>query len=65
MAGKTILAVDGNETSRIFLSSTLCEKQFHILEASFPEEASIFAWRAQPDHALFRKQLMRANNSLS
>jgi len=53
MAGKTILVVDENEASRIFLSSTLSKKQYKTLEASSGREALIFAWRDRPDLVLF------------
>jgi pilus assembly protein CpaE len=53
MAGKTILVVDENETSRNFLSHTLRKKQYQTLEASSGREALIFAWRDHPDLILF------------
>jgi len=53
VVGKTILIVDESEASRIFLSNTLREKQFEILEASSGKEALIFAWRDLPDLILF------------
>ena len=53
MAGKTILVLDENETSRIFLSSTLNKNQYKTLQASSGREALIFAWRDHPDLVLF------------
>ena len=53
MAGETILVVDENEASRIFLSNTLRKKQYKTLEASSGREALIFAWRDHPDLILF------------
>ena len=53
MVGKTILIVDENEASRIFLVNALREKQFTILEASSGKEGLIFAWRDHPDLILF------------
>jgi len=53
VVGKTILVLDENEASRVFLSDTLNKKQFEILEASSGREALIFAWRDQPDLILF------------
>lgn len=53
MAGKTILVVDGNDTSRIYLSTTLRKKGFTTFEASSGREALIFAWRDHPDLVLF------------
>ena len=53
MAGKTILVVDGNDTSRIYLSTTLRKKGFTTFEASLAREALIFAWRDHPDLVLF------------
>lgn len=53
MAGKTILVLDENETSRVFLSATLRKKGYTTLEASSGKEALIFAWRDHPDLILF------------
>lgn len=53
MAGKTILVVDENESSRIFLATTLRNKGYKTLEASSGREALIFAWRDRPDMVLF------------
>src|SRR4030095_10441764 len=53
MAGKTILVLDENETSRIFLSTTLRKKGYKTLEAPSGREALIFAWRDHPDLVLF------------
>jgi len=51
--GKTILLLDENEASRKFLSHTLSEKQFTVLEAASGKEALISAWRDEPDLILF------------
>ena len=53
MAGKTILVLDENSTSRVFLSTTLRTKGHKTLEASSGREALIFAWRDHPDLILF------------
>src|SRR5215510_5370388 len=53
MAGQTILVVDENETSRIFLAMTLRRKSYKALEASSAKEALVFAWRDHPDLILF------------
>lgn len=53
MVGKTILLLDENAASRNFLSNTLREKQFKILEAPSGKEALIAAWRDAPDLILF------------
>lgn len=53
MAGKTILVVDGNDTSRIYLFTTLRKKGFTTFEASSGRQALIFAWRDPPDLVLF------------
>lgn len=53
MAGKTILVLDGNETSRVFLSDMLRKKGYKTLGASSGREALIFAWRDHPDLIVF------------
>ncbi len=53
MVGKKILIVDENAASRSFLSSTLREKQFQVLEASSGKDGLIVAWRDEPDLILF------------
>ena len=53
MAGKTILVLDENDTSRVFLSTMLRKKRYQTLEASLGREALIFAWRDHPDLILF------------
>ena len=53
MIGKTILLLDENEASRKFLSNTLREKQFKVLESTSGKEALISAWRDEPDLVLF------------
>lgn len=62
MTGKTILLLDGNEASRKFLSNTLREKQFTVLEAGSGKEALISAWRDEPDLVLFDPVLSDLNN---
>jgi Flp pilus assembly CpaE family ATPase len=53
VVGKTILLVDENTASRSFLSNTLREKQYKVLEASSAKDALISAWRDEPDLILF------------
>lgn len=53
MVGKKILIVDENAASRSFLSNTLREKQFQVLEASSGKDGLIVAWRDEPDLMLF------------
>lgn len=53
MVGKTILIVDNNPASRIFLANHLRAKQFNILEAPAGKEGLILAWRDKPDLILF------------
>ena len=53
MVGKTILIVDDNPASRIFLANHLRAKQFNILEAPSGKEGLILAWRHEPDLVLF------------
>ena len=53
MVGKKILILDENTASRSFLTNTLREQQFHVLEASSGKDALIVAWRDAPDIVLF------------
>lgn len=53
MDGKTILIVDNNLASRVFLANHLRAKQFNILEAPTGKEGLILAWRKGPDLVLF------------
>ena len=53
MVGKTILIVDENPASRVFLANHLRAKQFNILEAPTGKEGLILAWRSRPDLVLF------------
>lgn len=53
MEGKSILIVDDNPASRIYLANHLKAKQFKIFEAPTGKEGLIAAWRDQPDLILF------------
>jgi len=53
VVGKKILILDENTASRSFLSNTLREQQFQVLEASSGKDALIAAWRDAPDLVLF------------
>jgi pilus assembly protein CpaE len=53
VVGKTILIVDENLASRVFLANHLRAKQFDILEAPTGKEGLIMAWGKQPDLVLF------------
>jgi len=53
VVGKSILIVDDNPASRIFIAYHLQKKQFTILEAPTGKEGLIFAWRDRPDLILF------------
>ena len=53
MVEKTILIVDENLASRVFLANHLRAKQFNILEAPTGKEGLIMAWRKEPDLVLF------------
>ena len=57
MVGKTILIVDENPASRVFLANHLRAKQFKILEAPTGKEGLILAWRHGPDLVLFDPML--------
>jgi pilus assembly protein CpaE len=51
--GRSILIVDDNPASRIYLANHLKGKQFGVLEAPTGKEGLIIAWRDQPDVILF------------
>lgn len=53
MVGKTVLIVDEDPASRVFLANYMRAKQFQILEAITGKEALIKAWSREPDLALF------------
>lgn len=53
MVGKSILIVDDNPASRIYLANYLKGKQFEVLESPTGKEGLIVAWRDQPDLILF------------
>jgi pilus assembly protein CpaE len=53
LVGKTILIVDDNPASRVFLANHLRTRQFKILEAPTGKEGLIVAWRNEPDLVLF------------
>ena len=53
MVGKSILIVDDNPASRVFLAKHLRAKQFKILEAPTGKDGLIAAWRDEPDLILF------------
>ncbi|HUE99095.1 MAG TPA: response regulator [Anaerolineales bacterium] len=53
MVGKSILIVDDNPASRVFLANHLRAKQFKILEAPTGKDGLIVAWRHEPDLVLF------------
>ena len=53
MVGKTILIVDDNPASRVFLANHLRARQFKVLEAPTGKEGLIIAWREEPDLILF------------
>ena len=53
MAEKTILLVDQNQASRVYVSNALREKQISVLEAGSGKDALISAWRDEPDLILF------------
>ncbi|HLO28891.1 MAG TPA: response regulator [Anaerolineales bacterium] len=53
MVGKSILIVDDNPASRIYLAYHIQRKQFTVLEAPTGKEGLIMAWRDQPDLILF------------
>ena len=53
MVGKSILIVDDNPASRIYLANHLKGKQFKVLEAPTGKEGLIVAWRDLPDLILF------------
>jgi pilus assembly protein CpaE len=53
LVDKTILIVDDNPASRVFLANHLRAKQFKILEAPTGKEGLITAWSHEPDLVLF------------
>jgi len=53
LVGKTILIVDENPASRVFLANHLRAKQFKILEAPTGKEGLIVAWGHETDLVLF------------
>jgi CheY-like chemotaxis protein len=53
VVGKSILIVDDNPASRIYLANHLRAKQFEVLEAPTGKEGLITAWRDQPHLILF------------
>ena len=53
MVGKTVLIVDSNLASRVFLANHLRAKEFKIFEAPTGKEGLIVAWRREPDLVLF------------
>ena len=57
MVGKTVLIVDENPASRVFLANYLRAKQFKILEAPTGKEGLIVAWSHGPDLVLFDPKL--------
>jgi pilus assembly protein CpaE len=53
LVGKRILVIDENTASRNFLSNTLREEGYQVLQASSGKDALISAWRDEPDLILF------------
>jgi MinD-like ATPase involved in chromosome partitioning or flagellar assembly/ActR/RegA family two-component response regulator len=53
LLGKSILIVDDNPASRIYLAYHLQKKQYTVLEAPTGKEGLIVAWRDKPDLILF------------
>jgi pilus assembly protein CpaE len=53
LVDKTILIVDDNPASRVFLANHFRAKQFKVLEAPTGKEGLIVAWRQEPDLILF------------
>ena len=53
MAGKSILLVDQNKSSRVYISTDLREKENSVHTAGSGKEALISAWRDNPDLILF------------
>ena len=53
MVGRSILIVDDNPASRVYLANFLKGKLFKVLEASNGKEGLIAAWRDAPDLILF------------
>jgi pilus assembly protein CpaE len=57
LVDKTILVVDDNPASRVFLANHFRAKQFKVLEAPTGKEGLIVAWRHEPDLILFDPSL--------
>lgn len=53
MIGKTILIVDDNPSSRVFLANHLKAREFQVLQAPMGKEGLIVAWQHEPDLILF------------
>ena len=53
MPGQSVLIVDDNAASRIFLANHLRGRQYQVLEAPTGKEGLIVAWRDGPDLILF------------
>lgn len=53
MVGKTVLIVDENPASRVFLANFLKAKQLEALEAATGKEGLILAWSHGPDLVVF------------
>lgn len=61
VAGKSVLILDENTTSRFFLSNFLAEKEFKVTGAASGKEALISAWRDKPDLIIFDPVLKDIN----
>lgn len=57
MVDKSILVVDNNSASRVYLANFLKGKLFKVLEAPTGKEGLIAAWREAPDLVLFDPML--------
>jgi DNA-binding response OmpR family regulator len=53
VVGKSILIVDNNPASRIYLANFLKGKLFQVLEVQIGKEGLIAVWRVAPDLVLF------------
>jgi pilus assembly protein CpaE len=53
LPGQSILIVDDNAASRVFLANHLRERQFQVLEARTGKEGLVVAWRDEPNLILF------------
>lgn len=49
MEGKKVLVVDADATSRNFITRTLLQKEFSVLNTGSGKEGLIMAWRDRPD----------------